>query len=44
MSDEQRRLETFGAAKVALEAQEKRTIPPNPEDECGPGASSCMRR
>ena len=41
MADKQRRLEMIRAAKAALEAEA--IDPPNPEDESGPGASSCMR-
>jgi transposase len=41
MADKQRRLAAIRAAKAALEAEVAN--PPEPDDECGPGASSGMR-
>jgi transposase len=41
MADKQRRLAAIRAAKAALEAEAAN--PPEPDDECGPGASSGMR-
>src|SRR5918993_4428166 len=41
MADKQRRLAAIRAAKAALEAEAAN--PPEPDDDCGPGASSGMR-
>jgi len=41
LADKRRRLQTIRAAKAALEVEA--VDPPSPEDESGPGASSCIR-